>query len=306
MNNDNRTEVAKEILKLKREKQALVLAHNYQILAVQEVADFVGDSLELSRKAAEAKKRLIVFCGVRFMAEVAKILNPDAKVIMPRDDAVCPMADMVTPEDIKEIKQRYPDAVVCSYINTNADVKAVSDICCTSANAAAVVARLEARRVIFAPDRNLAAYVQRNVDKEIIPCQGYCYVHTRFTADDVRVARSAYPDAVVIVHPECEPAVIDLADQVLSTSQMLKFARSTNAESIVVGTEEGLIQRMRKDIPGKRFFSLGRAQLCFNMKRTRLEDVLVALRDEINEIRLDQATMDAARKPLERMLDLMR
>lgn len=306
MNNNTQEEIAKQILRLKQEKDALILAHNYQILAVQEVADFVGDSLELSQKAMEARKRIVVFCGVRFMAEVAKILNPDAKVLMPREDASCPMADMITPEEIAELKERYPDATVCSYINTNADVKAASDVCCTSANASEVVARLESKRVIFAPDMNLAAYVQRSVDKEIIPCNGFCYVHTRFTGADVEWARKAYPKAVVIVHPECKPEVIDLADRVLSTSGMLRFARSADSQEIVVGTEEGLIERMRKEIPGKQFFSLGRAQMCTNMKRTRLGDVLAALENEINEIRIDDGALEAARKPLEKMFALIR
>ncbi len=306
MNEKSQEDIAKQILELKHEKNVLILAHNYQILAVQEIADFVGDSLELSQKAMEARKPIIVFCGVRFMAEVAKILNPGAKVLMPRGDAGCPMADMVTPEDIDELRKQHPDAAVCSYINTNADVKAVSDVCCTSSNASKVVARLESEKVIFAPDRNLAAYVQRGVGKQIIPCNGYCYVHTRFTVSDVESARKAHPKAIIIVHPECDPDVIGLADEVLSTSGMLRFARSTNAQEIVVGTEEGLIERMRKEIPEKRFFSLGRAQICSNMKRTRLEDVLVALQDEVDEIRLDDATIEAARKPLERMFALIR
>jgi len=290
------------VLEVKRRKDALVLVHNYQIAEVQEIGDFIGDSLELARKAVDARKNLIVFCGVRFMAETAKILNPAAKVLIPRMDAGCPMADMVTREDVLALRQKYPDAVVCSYVNTNADVKAETDICCTSANAVDVIASIPSRRVIFTPDRNLAAYVARKVNTEIIPFDGFCYVHNRFSADEVRQAKVAHPEAVVIVHPECKPEVIDLADRVLSTSGMMRFARESQATEFVVATEVGLLERMAREIPGKRFYSPGKARYCFNMKRIRLEDVLRSLVDEVYEIDLEPEIMDRARKPLERMI----
>lgn len=290
------------ILKLKQAKNALILVHNYQTSEVQAVADWIGDSLELAHKAVEARRPLIVFCGVRFMAETAKILNPAAKVLIPRDDAGCPMADMITREDVLELKRKYPDAVVCSYVNTNADVKAETDICCTSANAVDVIASLGARRVIFTPDKNLASYVARKVTTEIIPFNGYCYVHTRFTAADIRAAREAYPAAPVLVHPECNPEVIDLADRVLSTSGMVKFAKESPAKEFIVATEEGLLERMAREMPDKRFYSPGKARYCFNMKRTRLEDVLKSLTDEIYEVTVEPEVMDRARVSLERMI----
>lgn len=291
-----------KILAVKRSKDALILVHNYQVSEVQAVADFVGDSLDLARRAVEARKQLIVFCGVRFMAETAKILNPAAKVLIPRQDAGCPMADMVTREDVLALRARYPGAVVCSYVNTNAEVKAESDVCCTSANAVDVVAGLKADRVIFTPDRNLASYVSRKVSTEIIPFDGHCYVHTRFSPEDITAARRAHPLAVVLVHPECNPEVVDLADRVLSTSGMLKFAAESPAEEFVVATEQGLLERMSREMPGKRFYSPGKARFCFNMKKTRPEDVLRSLVDEVYEVTVEPDVMSRARKSLERMV----
>lgn len=296
--------LSKRILELKAEKDALILVHNYQVSEVQAIADFIGDSLELARKAAEVNKRLIVFCGVRFMVETAKILNPDAKVLIPRPDAGCPMADMITRDDVIELRSKHPDAVVCSYVNTNADVKAETDICCTSANAVDVVNSLDAARVVFTPDRNLASFVGRKVNTEIIPFDGYCYVHTRFSADDITQSRAAHPGAPVLVHPECNPEVIDLADEVLSTSGMLRFARESDAEEFIIATEEGLIERMSREMPEKRFYSAGKAQFCFNMKRIRLEDVYRSLDEEIYEIHVDPDIMKRARVALERMISV--
>ena len=302
--NPSDAELKAEILRLKREKDALILAHNYQVAEIQEVADWIGDSLDLSRRAMQARKPIIVFCGVRFMAETAKILNPRAKVLIPRIDAGCPMADMITRDRLVELKKQYPGAAVCSYVNTNADVKAETDICCTSANAVDVIASLGDRQVIFTPDKNLAAYVGRNLNTEIIPFDGYCYVHTRFTADDIRNARAAHPGAPVLVHPECNPDVIDLADRVLSTSGMVKFAQESQAKEFIVATEEGLLDRMARMMPGKRFYSPGRAHFCFNMKRTRLDDVLRSLEREIYEVTIDPEIMERARASLERMIAL--
>lgn len=297
-------DLSKRILELKAEKDALILVHNYQVSEVQAIADFIGDSLELARKAAEVNKRLIVFCGVRFMVETAKILNPDAKVLIPRPDAGCPMADMITRDDVIELRSKHPDAAVCSYVNTNADVKAETDICCTSANAVDVVNSLDAARVVFTPDRNLASFVGRKVNTEIIPFDGYCYVHTRFSADDITQSRAAHPGAPVLVHPECNPEVIDLADEVLSTSGMLRFARESDAEEFIIATEEGLIERMSREMPEKRFYSAGKAQFCFNMKRIRLEDVYRSLDEEIYEIHVDPDIMKRARVALERMISV--
>jgi quinolinate synthase len=293
-----------EILKLKKEKNALILVHNYQTLDVQEVGDFIGDSLELARRATGADKSLIVFCGVSFMAETAKILNPEAKVLIPRPDVSCPMADMITAEDLAVLKRKYPDAVVCSYVNTNADVKAESDICCTSANAVDVIESIDKKQVLFTPDRNLASYVDRSVNIEIIPYDGYCYVHHRFSAEDIIEAKMAHPHALVLVHPECNPEVIDLADEVLSTSGMLRFAKGSSEKEFIVATEEGLLERMSREMPDKVFLSPGKARFCFNMKKIRLEDVFFSLRDEIYEVTVDDEIMKRARASLERMIAL--
>jgi quinolinate synthase len=294
----------RKILELKEKKDALILVHNYQTLDVQDVGDFVGDSLELARRASEAGKAIIVFCGVRFMAETAKILNPESKVLIPRPDAGCPMADMIAPEDVRSLRRKYPDAVVCSYVNTNADVKAESDICCTSANAVEVVESVDGKRVVFTPDRNLASFVGSSVNVEIIPYEGYCYVHQRFTPGDIIEAKMAHPAALVLVHPECRPEVVDLADEVLSTSGMLRYARESSAKEFIVATEEGLLERMSREMPGKVFLSPGKARFCFNMKKIRLEDVYISLRDEIYEVTVDEDTMERARKALERMISL--
>jgi quinolinate synthase len=291
-----------KVLELKRAKGALLLVHNYQVREVQEVADFLGDSLELARKAVEVNKNLIVFCGVKFMAETAKILNPQARVLIPRSDAGCPMADMITRDQLLDLKKKYPDAVVCSYVNTNADVKAETDICCTSANAVKVVESLGDRRVLFTPDRNLASYVGRKVNTEIIPFDGFCYVHAKFTVDDIKGARQAHPGAIVLVHPECEPKVVDLADHVLSTSGMLRFAGESDERDFIIATEEGLIERMAHELPDKRFYSPGRAQFCFNMKKIRLEDVYRSLNEDVYEVTIDPEIMAKARTSLERMI----
>jgi quinolinate synthase len=299
-----RTDLHEKVLELKHRKNALVLVHNYQMSEVQLIADHIGDSLGLARIAMKAKKDLIVFCGVRFMAETAKILNPDARVLIPREDATCPMADMIEPADIRSLRKKYPGALVCSYVNTNADVKAETDVCCTSANAVEVVRGLEAERVVFTPDRNLASFVGRNVNTEIIPFDGYCYVHMKFTAEDIRESKAAHPEAVVLVHPECRPEVIDEADQVLSTSGMLTYAKESPAREFIIATEEGLIERLIREVPDKAFYSAGHARFCFNMKRIRLGDVYRSLDEEIYEVLLPPEIMKKARVSLERMVSI--
>ena len=299
-------ELQEKVLALKRKKNAIVLVHNYQMSEVQLVADHLGDSLGLARIAMEARKDLIVFCGVRFMAETAKILNPDARVLIPREDATCPMADMIEPADVKSMREKYPGAQVCSYVNTNADVKAETDICCTSANAVEVVRGLGADRVVFTPDRNLASYVGRNVNTEIIPFDGYCYVHMKFNAEDIRESKANHPGAVVLVHPECKPEVIDEADEVLSTSGMVRYAKESPASEFIIATEEGLIERLSREIPDKTFYSAGQARFCFNMKRIRLEDVYRSLEEEIYEVVVPPEIMKRARVSLERMVSVGR
>ena len=294
--------IVEEINKLKKEKNAIILVHNYQRSEIQDIADYLGDSLGLSREAAKTDVNIIVFCGVRFMAETAKILSPGKKVLLPRKEAGCPMADMVTAEDLKRLKGKHPDAKVVSYVNTNADVKAESDICCTSANAVEVVRNLKTERIIFTPDKNLAAYCQRFTNKEIIPWNGYCYVHEKIRKEEVRLAKEKFPDALLLVHPECNPSVIDLADEVLSTSGMLNFAKKTDKKKFLIGTEEGLIYRLKKENPGKEFYAAGTAKMCRNMKLTTLNDVYFSLKEERYPIELPEGIIKSAGKTLTAML----
>lgn len=294
--------IAEKITKLKKEKNAIVLVHNYQRSEIQNIADSLGDSLGLAREAAKTDARIIVFCGVRFMAETAKILSPEKTVIIPRKDAGCPMADMITAEDLRILKEKYPGAKVVSYVNTNADVKAESDICCTSANAIKVVRNIKAEKIIFTPDKNLAAYCQRFTDKEIIPWNGYCYVHERIREEEVRLAKEKFPDALLLVHPECNPSVIDLADEVLSTSGMLSFAKKSDKKRFLIGTEEGLIYRLKKENPGKEFYAAGTAKMCRSMKLTTLNDVYFSLKEERYTIELPEGIIESAQKALMGML----
>lgn len=294
--------IVEEIIRLKKEKNAIILVHNYQRPEIQNIADSLGDSLGLARKAAKTDAQIIIFCGVRFMAETAKILSPEKMVLLPRKEAGCPMADMITAEDLRILKEKYPGAKVVSYVNTNADVKAESDICCTSANAIEVVKNIEAERVIFTPDKNLAAYCQRFVDKEIIPWNGYCYVHEKIRKEEVRLAKEKFPDALLLVHPECNPSVIDLADEVLSTSGMLNFAEKSDKKKFLIGTEEGLIYRLKKENPGKEFYAAGTAKMCRNMKLTTLNDVYSSLKEERYAIELSEGIIKSAQKALMEML----
>jgi quinolinate synthase len=294
--------IVEEITKLKKEKNAIILVHNYQRPEIQNIADSLGDSLGLAREAAKTDAQIIVFCGVRFMAETAKILSPEKMVLLPKKEAGCPMADMITADDLRILKEKYPGAKVVSYVNTNADVKAESDICCTSANAIEVVRNIKTERIIFTPDKNLAAYCQRFVDKEIIPWNGYCYVHEKIRKEEVRLAKEKFPDAPLLVHPECNPSVIDLADEVLSTSGMLSFAKKSDKKIFLIGTEEGLIYRLKKENPGKEFYAAGTAKMCRNMKLTTLNDVYFSLKEERYAIELPEGIIESAQKALEAML----
>jgi quinolinate synthase len=302
----SREELAAEIKRLKRERNATILAHNYQIGEVQLIADFLGDSLDLSRKAAEVEAEVIVFCGVHFMAESAAVLAPDKIVILPRDDAGCPMADMITPAALREKKKQHPGAAVVCYVNSSAAVKAESDICCTSANAIAVINSLEQDEILFVPDRNLALYTQRFTDKKIIPWQGYCPTHHRLDAEEIRAMKSRYPQAVVVVHPECTPEVIDEADEVLSTSGILRFAGETKAEEIIIGTERGLIERLQREYPRKKIYLASSKLVCPNMKKTDLEAVDASLYALAPRITVPPETAAGARRALERMLAVPR
>lgn len=294
--------LTEEIVRLKKKKNAIILVHNYQRPEIQEIADFLGDSLGLAREAAKTNARIIVFCGVKFMAETAKILSPEKAVLLPVKEAGCPMADMITAEELRGLKKQYPDAKVVSYVNTNAEVKAESDVCCTSANAVKVVKNIDAEEIIFVPDKNLAAYCQRFTDKKIIPWEGYCYVHERITKEEVLLSKEKFPDALLIVHPECNPAVIDLADAVLSTSQMIEFARKSDKKRFLIGTEEGLIYRLKKENPEKEFYAVGSPKVCRDMKLTTLNDVYRALDEERFAIELPEEIIKRAQNSLELML----
>ena len=268
-----------ELRALAREKGAVILAHNYQRPEVQDAADYVGDSLGLSRQAAAADAQVILFCGVDFMAETAAILAPEKTVIIPEARAQCPMAAMVDPTGLAALKAEHPEAVVVSYVNTSAAVKALSDICCTSANAPEVVASVPAdREIIFTPDCNLGAWVAAKTGREMILWQGYCPTHDLIQPDDILEAKAAHPHAKVVVHPECRPDVTALADAVESTSGMIRFCREDAAEEFIIGTEAGMIHRLSTDVPGKRYYLVTEATVCPNMKMTTVRKAIQALR----------------------------
>lgn len=300
-----KNEMIAKIKELKAKKGALIVAHNYQIPDIQDIADFTGDSLELARKTAAAPEQLIVFCGVKFMAETAKILSPKKKVLIPRMDAGCPLADTITVEEVKEYRRKYPDAALAGYVNTNAEVKVLLDVCVTSANAIDVVKKLPQKQVVFLPDKNLGYWVKKSVpEKELIIHQGGCIVHHQFTKEDVIKSREAHPGVKILVHPECEPEVVDSADVVGSTSGMIKYVRESPDKQFIIGTEEGHIHRLKKERPDAEFFSLGSAKICVNMKKTRLSDLLACLEEEKTEIILDEYTIKNAIRPIEKMVEL--
>ncbi len=293
-----------KIERLKKERNAVILAHNYQIEEVQDVADFVGDSLQLSQEAAKLEADVIVFCGVHFMAETAVILAPDKTVLMPDINAGCPMADMITASELKDWKKQYPGRKVVCYVNTSAEVKAECDICCTSSNALQVVEAVEGKEILFAPDKNLAAYVARFTDKKIIPWDGYCYVHNNITLRHVKEKKQQFPDAEVWVHPECRPEVIDLADKVLSTGKMVKEARHTTKKDVLIGTETGIIYRMKKDNPGKNFHPIKVLAHCSNMKKINLIKVLTSLEAMRFKVEVPEEIIQNARGAIEKMVSL--
>ena len=295
--------IVERINELKRQRNAVVLAHYYQQAEIQDMADFVGDSFDLSRRARDVQADVIVFCGVYFMAESAKILNPGKAVLLPVLSAGCPMADMVTPEDVLELRRQYPEAAVVCYVNSSAAVKAESDICCTSSNAVKIVKSLQQRQIIFVPDRNLGHYVSRFVpEKELICFQGFCPTHERVGTEDVAAARAARPGAVVLVHPECPPAVVDAADFAGSTAQIIKYVAESDASEFIIGTEQGILHCLQKQNPGKQFYLLSPRLFCVNMKKTGMEDVLAVLENMSNQIELDEDLAARARNCLERML----
>lgn len=298
------SEIAEKIKELKERHRAIILAHNYQIGEVQDVADFVGDSLELSQKAAILDEEVIVFCGVHFMAETAAILSPEKTILMPAIDAGCPMADMITAIELKEWKNQYPGRKVVCYVNTSAEVKAECDICCTSSNALKVVESVEGEEMLFAPDKNLAAYVARFSKKKIIPWDGYCYVHHHIRAKDIREKKEKLPEAEVWVHPECRPEVIDLADKVLSTGKMVKEAGITKKADILIGTETGIIHRLKKENPAANFQPVKELAICSNMKKINLKKVHKSLEEMKYRVEVPIDISRRARGAIEKMVQI--
>ncbi len=294
-----------EILKLKEEKNAIILAHNYQTQEIQEIADFLGDSLELCIKASQIEDAdLVVFCGVDFMAETAAILNPSKTILIPDPQAECPMAHMLPAEEVRKYKKRYPQAAVVLYVNTLAEAKAEADILCTSANAAKVVESLDADQILFGPDMNLASFVQKRTDKEIIPIPevGYCYVHKMFNTGDVTFSRENYPDAEVLVHPECDAEVQEAADQILSTGGMLRHVAASDNKSFLIGTEVDMVTRLRRENPDKLIYPLLDEAICETMKMHTLKKVKNSLIEEKFRVTIPEEIAGKARNAVERML----
>lgn len=299
--------IVEKILELRKKRKAIILAHNYQLGEVQDIADFTGDSLELSQRAAKTNAEVIVFCGVHFMAETASILCPDKTVLLPDIDAGCPMANMITVERLLEKRKEYPNAAVVCYVNSSADVKAESDICCTSANALKVVEKCaDNREVIFIPDQYLGHFVSTKTNKKMILWPGFCPTHVRIQPQEIIKLRHEYPNSKVVVHPECKPEVIAVADEALSTSGIIRFAQKTEAKDIIVGTEIGILHRLKKENPGKRFIPASEQAICPNMKKITLEKVLWALEELTPEVKVPETIRLKAKAAVDKMLEIGR
>ncbi len=305
MENRN-TELIEKILSLKQRRNTVILAHNYQLGEVQDIADFVGDSLGLSQNAAETDAELIVFCGVHFMAETASILCPEKTVLLPDINAGCPMANMITAEKLREKKEEFPGATVVCYVNSTAEVKAESDVCCTSANAVKVIESLDAQEILFIPDQYLGHYVSTKTDKKMILWPGFCPTHMKIHPKDITMRKLEYPQAKVVVHPECRAEVIALADEVLSTSGICRFARRTVAKEIIVGTEIGIIHRLKQENPGKKFIPASKRAVCPNMKLITLEKILWSLEEMTPEVKVPEEIRLKAKAAVDKMLEIGR
>lgn len=297
-------DLIEQIKKIKEEKNAVLLAHIYQKPEIYKVADFIGDSYGLSKKATETNAEIIVFCGVDFMAESAYILNPEKTVLIPTRLAKCPMAAMVDVAGLRKLKIQHPNAATVSYVNTTADVKAESDICCTSANAVKVVNSLEEDDVIFVPDSNLANYVMRHTDKTIIPWSGWCYVHRKFSPEGLARAKIMHLNAKVLVHPECVPEVVDLADEVFSTTGMVNYVKQSSDRTFIIATEVGVVKYLRLEFPDKTFFQAPPGGTCLQMKKITLELVLDSLEKEQFKVTVPEDIRVKAKKALDRMLNV--
>ena len=299
------TDLIKKILQLEKQRNAIILAHNYQRGEVQDIADFAGDSLELSQKAAKTDADVIIFCGVHFMAETASILSPDKTVLLPDSNAGCPMADMITADMLRKIKSEHPGAGVVCYVNSSAEVKAESDVCCTSANATKIVASFSAdQEIIFVPDQHLGKYAASQSDRSVIPWNGYCPIHASIKPTDVENLKKKHPDARLVVHPECPAEIIALADAVASTSGIIKFAGRDDIREVIVGTEMGIIHRLFKDNPQKKFIPISERAVCPDMKLITLEKILCSLEEMSPEVKVPEDIRIKAKAAVDRMLEI--
>ncbi len=297
--------IRERITALKREREAVIVAHNYQLPEVQDVADFVGDSLELAQRCVQTEAETIVFCGVRFMAETAAILNPERTVLLAEGSAGCPLADMIDVAELRRWQQRYPGVPVVSYINSSAEIKAESYACCTSANGVQVVASVPGDAILFVPDQNLGHFIATQTAKNIILYPGYCYVHHQISPEQVRRAKGQHPEARIIVHPECRPEVVALADAVLSTSQMLRHVKASPHRSFIIGTEEGLLHQLRQQNPDKEFYLLADSLVCVDMKKTTLAVLADTLEYGRNLVTVPEAVRLRAKQAIDRMLEIV-
>jgi quinolinate synthase len=298
----NLKQIKEKIATLKKELRAVIVAHNYQRPEVQDIADFVGDSLELSRHCTKVDASTIVFCGVRFMAETAVILNPNRTVLLTEDSAGCPLADMITADELRQWKQKYPRATVVCYVNSSAEIKAESDICCTSANGVEIVSSIANNEILFVPDYNLGHYVATQTKKNIILYPGFCYVHHQITPEQVKLAKRRHPEAQVLVHPECRPEVIAMAEAALSTSQMLRYVKASSHQSFIIGTEEGILHGLRQGNPDRSFYPIPKSQICTDMKKTTLEKVARTMELRQTVVTVPEDIRIKAKKAVDRML----
>ena len=298
--------LVENIERLKQQHNAVILAHNYQPGEIQDIADFCGDSLGLSIKAAQTEAEVIVFCGVQFMAETAAILSPEKTVLLPDKSAGCPMADMITAEQLRKLKQEHPDALVVCYVNSTAEVKAESDYCCTSANAVELVSSLpKNRQIIFVPDQHLGRFVADRTGRDLVLWPGYCRTHVMITEDDIKTAKAKYPDAIVLAHPECSEPVKELSDELLSTGQMLKFAAESTAKQFIIATETGIIHTLKKQNPEVEFIPASNRAICPNMKKITLEKIIWALEDMQYKISVPEAIREKAKIALDKMVEIL-
>ncbi|MFW5985468.1 MAG: quinolinate synthase NadA [Halanaerobiaceae bacterium] len=297
-------ELRQKIKSLRKDRNAVILAHNYQNGEIQDIADYVGDSLGLSQQAAKTDAEVIVFCGVKFMAESAKILSPQKIVLLPEIESLCPMAGMVEPHGLREKKKQYPEAAVVTYVNSTAEVKAESDICCTSSNALKIVESIPEKQILFVPDQNLGNYVAARTDKEIITWNGYCTTHHRVKPEEIKKVKEKHPEAPILVHPECVSGVVAGADYVGSTAGILDYARNSKAQKLIIGTEQGLLHRLKKENPDKRFYTLSPSLICPNMKKINLQKLADSLKNMETKIEIPEKIRKKAEQALNRMLEV--